>query len=710
MASFLRPAMLLSVLLASAAPTCLQAQSAFFDLAGPDIEASVLRGTARLPLSQVPALASGDRLRVRAVLPTDQSERYLLVVAFLRGVTNPPPEAWFHRARTWRRGEEAIEVEVPAGAQQAIVFLAPNTGGGFDAIRDAVRGRPGIFVRAARDLGQASIDRTRLDAFVAGVQRVGELAPDRIQATSTVLARSLAVQLDAECLRRQPRTQAACLTQSRDSIVLYNSRGTSLAETLTGAPADLAYRVSTTPAGGAGAYSPYISVVRDIGRLLGAFQSADYQYIPALSVPRAGRSGLLLNTAPSFEAPQSVLVAALPPVGTATLAPPRLSPPAAALCAADPRMLIPVEDAPLLFSTPLARELRLRVPAANGEPVEVPLVADGARGGLVPAPGAVLPAVDGRVQAEVLGAWGFEPLAPVAVTLVSGDGGTWRVTGQRRPERGGDVTAELQGGVAACVSSVAVRAADGGERSIEHSVVGDRVSATVPAAAMAGATALVVRRHGSADAVSVTFGASVSGPQVSLLAKTVEAAAAPVPVRLSSDDAIPAGGRLTFSVSAAENARILSDDVIEVRSGSGGMARLTAGDGYRLQDRRVAVASLEPSAALGASAFGPLEFRLVRGEAAGAWQSLGTLVRLPRIGSVSCTPAGSCRIVGGDLFLIEAVASNPAFLNAVTVPSGYTQGSIELPAAAGNRLHVRLRDLPEGSAVIDIPAASGAAG
>ncbi|NJC33223.1 hypothetical protein GGR88_000697 [Sphingomonas jejuensis] len=696
-----RPALILALLAAAALPIPATAQSAFFDLAGPDMEASVTRGDDTLRLAQVPALQEGDRIRVKPLLPPDQSERYLLVVAFLRGVTNPPPESWFHRARTWRRGEDAIEVEVPEGAQQAIVFLAPNTGGGFDAIRDAVRGRPGIFVRAARDLGQASIDRTRLDAFVAGVQRVGETAPDRIQAASTTLARSLAVQLDAECLRRQPRSQAACLTQSRDSIVLYNSRGTSLAETLTGAPADLAYRVSTTPAGGAGAYSPYISVVRDIGRLLGAFQSADYQYIPALAVPSATGSGLLLNTAPSFEAPQSVLVAALPPVGTASLAAPRLASPPGALCAADPRLMIPVEDAPLLFSTPLARQLRLRVAGT-----EVPLVADALRGGLVPAPGAQVPAVEGQVEAELRGAWGFEPMAPVPVMLAGGDGGAWRLTAQRRPERGGDVSAEMQGGNLACVAAVAVQSADGTERAVPFTMSGERLTATVPGSAVAGASAILIRQHGRAAPASVPFGGAVRDrPQIALLAKTVTVPARPVGIRLIGDDAVPAGGRLTFSATVPEGASLQPDDSLELRSASGGAARLSAGEGYRLQDRRVAVASVEPSAVLGASAFGLLEFRLVRGDATSAWQPLGTLVRLPVISAATCARGGPCRISGSDLFLIDAVATDPGFIHAVPVPSGFTQPSIAIPVeTVPERLHLRLRDLPDGAAVIDLPS------
>ena len=74
-----------------------------FDLAGPSLEVSVTRGTQLLPIAQVPNLAEGDRLKIRADLPKTQSADYLLVVGFLRGSTNPPPEDWFSVCKTWKK-------------------------------------------------------------------------------------------------------------------------------------------------------------------------------------------------------------------------------------------------------------------------------------------------------------------------------------------------------------------------------------------------------------------------------------------------------------------------------------------------------------------------------------------------------------------------------------------------------------------------------
>ena len=62
-----------------------------FDLSGPTLEVKVSRGGKDLPASQVPNLAAGDKLWIKADLPPTQSAHYLLVAAFLSGATNPPP-------------------------------------------------------------------------------------------------------------------------------------------------------------------------------------------------------------------------------------------------------------------------------------------------------------------------------------------------------------------------------------------------------------------------------------------------------------------------------------------------------------------------------------------------------------------------------------------------------------------------------------------
>src|ERR1700690_3062288 len=79
------------------------ADPAAFDLVGPDLTVTVTRAGKTLPLGQVPNLAAGDPLFIRADLPATQSAHYLLIAGFLRGSTNPPPSDWFFKCETWAK-------------------------------------------------------------------------------------------------------------------------------------------------------------------------------------------------------------------------------------------------------------------------------------------------------------------------------------------------------------------------------------------------------------------------------------------------------------------------------------------------------------------------------------------------------------------------------------------------------------------------------
>ena len=71
------------------------ADTAPFDLAGPALKVTVAHAGATLPIGEVPNLSPGDVVSIKADLPASQSVHYLLVAAFLRGATNPPPQEWF---------------------------------------------------------------------------------------------------------------------------------------------------------------------------------------------------------------------------------------------------------------------------------------------------------------------------------------------------------------------------------------------------------------------------------------------------------------------------------------------------------------------------------------------------------------------------------------------------------------------------------------
>lgn len=495
---------LLLALLCAALPA--QAQQNSFDLVGPDLKLSVTRGGTTLPIGAVPSLQPGDKLVAEAALPPDQSAHYLLVVAFLRGATNPPPKDWFFVAETWRKKKNRLTLDVPQGAEQAVLLLAPETGGGFDAVRDTVRNRPGIFVRAAQDLFQASLDRARLDAFVAAIGRIGESAPERLSTAAPVLANALRIKLNAECLSRPRGLQAACLTQNRDSLVLQAQRGTTLAETLTGAPADLAYSIAATPQGGSGFYSPYIGLARDVAKLFGAFRSPQYQYLPALGLGRNDMLKLLLNAAPSFANPRSVLVVPLPPIGPAT--PPiwQAGGPTP-VCLTKPGLALPLEDAPLLYATEYARTLSLRITANDGKARDFPVTPDVEKGG-VRLDGAV-PADLGTVSNAVLqGRWGFDsftgPRLPVQLDAM----GAWRAVPDSFVVVGREHPLVLRGGAAFCVSQIALSDSNRTRIPVPFKATGqDELTATLPLKdAKPGPLTLNIARFGAAppDTIPLT--------------------------------------------------------------------------------------------------------------------------------------------------------------------------------------------------------------
>jgi hypothetical protein len=227
-----------------------RADPAPFDLAGPILEVKVTRGAKTLPVSEVPNLAAGDRLWIQADLPASQSAHYLMVAAFLRGSTNPPPESWFFRCTIWtgKCAHEGLTVTVPRDAQQVLLFLAPETGGDFKTLVNAVRGRPGAFVRASQDLNQATLDRGRLEIYLAAIRTLNRIDPAKLKDTAPLLARSLAIKMDEKCLDRKAELQAPCLMQGQNALILDDGHSTSIVEALTAGPAsDLAMEASFTP-------------------------------------------------------------------------------------------------------------------------------------------------------------------------------------------------------------------------------------------------------------------------------------------------------------------------------------------------------------------------------------------------------------------------------------------------------------------------------
>src|SRR5271163_3922523 len=455
------------VIVFSALASLAHADPAPFDLAGPKVDVRVERTGKTLPIAAVPNLLPGDRLWIHPDLPDTQSAHYLLIVAFLRGATNPPPENWFIRAETWNRKihDEGLFVVVPQEAEQALVFLAPETSGDFATLRGAVRARPGAFVRASQDLNAASMDRMRLDTYLAAVRETAVKDPDQLEERSKLLARSLNIKVDPACFDKPVNEQATCLTSHTDQLVLTDGHTQSMVSAVTsGASADLMTQLSYSSAAGAGYFSPYVGAIIDIARILDNLHAAEYQYIPALSLPTEDTLNLKLNNPPSFKNPKSVIVTSLPPVEHPQPPPLRAIEPKQTYCVEKPHTALEVEGAPLVFATGYAHDLQLHIPDKSGKETVLPVTADPKLGGLVLDSKALSAnKLDLEATGYLRGMWGFQPFDGPSFHLASAKPEQWRIAASDRSAliTGRIDTLHLHADSSACVSNVSVHNENG---------------------------------------------------------------------------------------------------------------------------------------------------------------------------------------------------------------------------------------------------------
>ena len=488
------------------------ADPAPFDLVGPKLKVTVTRDGQTLPISAVPNLAEGDQVWIKADLPEHQSAHYLLIAAFLRGSTNPPPPEWFFRSETWKDTEgKGLTITVPAGAQQVLVFLAPETGGDFKTLIGAVRGRPGAFVRASQDLNQAALDRSRLDAYIAAVNKLNASDPAALKEQVPLLARSLAIKADSNCFDKPTEQQAPCLMQNEDSLILNDGHSTSIVEALTsGNPADLAMQLSYAPQAGFGYASPYVAAVIDIARIMESFHSAQYQYIPALGTQRGDSLDLMLNAPPSFHNPKSVLVAALPAVEAPQPPPLHVVDPKQSYCAEKTPLVLYVNGAPLVFSTGYSHDAVLHVKTKEGKSVDLAVTPDPGKGGFIVQSKDFKasdfgPTVEGSIEAT----WGFEkyngPTFQLKTTqdshleLAAGDKDALVV--------GREDTVHLQTQDASCIDEIALKDATGKEEKTAWKVTKpNEVEVKLPLDKLpAGELTLEVKQFGEAQPQSIAL-------------------------------------------------------------------------------------------------------------------------------------------------------------------------------------------------------------
>jgi hypothetical protein len=520
--------------LLSACPLLYAQQApARFDLTGPQIQVRVTRAGRTLPIASVPNLQPGDKLWLFPNLPPTQSVHYLLVAVFLRGTTNPPPDNWFYKIETWNKKvrQEGAFVTVPDEAQQAILFLAPETGGDFSTLRSAVQGRPGIFVRASQDLSEAGFEQARIEKYLSSIRLAPPGDSKALQEHSNLLARALNLRPNGDCFNRPVDQQYNCLTQTGSQTLLDDGHGQSVVSMLsTGAGSDFISAASATALAGGGIYSAYVGAVVDLVRLTSTMHTAHYQYIPAIAFPDAEHLNLRLNTAPSFHNPKSVIVIGLPSIQAAIPPPLRTADTRHVACLLRPTIVLPVEGAPLVFSTSFAHDLVLHINSNPPRP-DIPLTADAFQGGLVLSPkperkevpsasGFEQPASgppasspkpsndtsNGQLTGTIKGYWGFDPFTGPTLPLQDTPGRDWKLAADDLLIAGRENHLSLSSTGTACIQSISL------ETSPRNRVEADWKPSDKPNTVNValslksidpGTLHLDVRQYGSSDTIAV---------------------------------------------------------------------------------------------------------------------------------------------------------------------------------------------------------------
>jgi hypothetical protein len=397
----------------------------------------------------------------------------ILVVAFLRGTTNEPPDNWFTEIDTWeKKTAEGTTITVPNEAQQALMFIAPETGGDFKTLRSAVKGRPGLFIRADSDLNEASFEQQRIARYLDAMKRIENNDKKVIEDHSAKLAATLALKPNADCFKQPVDVQVNCLTVSSAPMLMDDGHGQNIAEALSsGAASDFANSVSATQPLGAGVYSAYVGTVVDLIHIVSVLRTAQYQYIPGLSFPKDATIELKLNAPPSFHNPKSVIVIGLPEIQKTILPPLHPHIPDQVACLLQPKLVLAVDGAPLVFSTSFAHDLVLHL-NRNDHPKDIPLTPDAFEGGLIKAKEeARKPLEENNAPAEkkdvklgsptdvtvtgtISGYWGFDHFEGPTVTLQQVNGKDWKIVAKDPLMAGQDAKFTLDGDGTACVEKI----------------------------------------------------------------------------------------------------------------------------------------------------------------------------------------------------------------------------------------------------------------
>ena len=484
-------------------------QSVSVRFGGPKLEVKVTRAGTTLPVSEVPNLAAGDRVWIRADWPEGQAAHYLMVAAFLRGSTNPPPESWFFRQETWnhKSEDEGMTVTCPMARSRFCSSWHLQRGGEFHTLVGAVRGRPGSFVRASQDLNQAMLDRSRLDIYLAAVRHINATDPGRLKDAAPLLARSLGMKIDDKCLDRMPEMQAACLTQGREALILNDGHSESIVE----ARPDRRRSGHAAQLHAAGELWFLQSVCG-----LGDGHRAYPRHLSHRAIPVHSRAGhatgrpvaLMLNMPPSFHNPKSVMVTALPAVEASQ--PPPLHPVDSKqnYCAEKNSLVLAVDGAPLVFSTGYTHQMILRLKTKDGKSIDEVVSPDAEKGGLV-LEAKDLSASDfgNTIDASLHGYWGFEKYDGPTFRLENTHAQHWELAAADREALivGREDTIHLSTDDASCVDTILVKDSAGKELKADWKATSsDQVEVKLPLReANPGPLQLEVKQYGTVTAQTI---------------------------------------------------------------------------------------------------------------------------------------------------------------------------------------------------------------
>jgi hypothetical protein len=194
--------------------------------------------------------------------------------------------------------------------------------------------------------------------------------------------------------------------------------------------------------------------------MLDNFHTAAYQYIPALALPKHDELNLRLNNPPSFHKPMSVLVAGLPAVEAAQFPPLRAVEPKQVFCLQRTGLVLPVEGAPLVFSTDYAHDVVLHVQIKAGLAIDLPVSANAARGGFVIDTHDLHAGdLDAGITGTLHGYWGFQAFDGPTFHLQNARPAKWILTSEDANALivGRQDTFHLESENAPCVDQVTIK-------------------------------------------------------------------------------------------------------------------------------------------------------------------------------------------------------------------------------------------------------------